>query len=90
MLVINLNKPPLPNSFSFAATHIVSLVEVNRAGDGSEAFITIMAVRMQGRCHTGITMEKTVKWRQMLERAQRPRPLKVRGVKSGQLLPQAR
>lgn len=35
-------------------THIVSLVEVYRAGDRGEALVAIMAVRMQGRRHTEI------------------------------------
>lgn len=42
-------------AFDSSATHVVPLVEVHRAGDGGEALIAVMVVRMQGGGYAKMT-----------------------------------
>lgn len=45
-------------SLTLAATHIVPLVEVHRAGDGGEALIAVMVVGVQGGGYAKMTSRR--------------------------------
>lgn len=47
--------PAKEKRLTLVATHVVPLVEVHRAGDGGEALVAVMVVRMQGGGYAKMT-----------------------------------